>query len=63
MGKLIDTMATALTAVMYYISAAISVITRNKYLMYISVIAFITIVMRPTSFRLGRLFSYNASRY
>lgn len=63
MGKLIDTMATALTAVMYYISAAISVITRNKYLMYVSVIAFLTIVMRPTSFKLGRLFSYNASRY
>lgn len=63
MNKLIDTMANALTAVLYYISAAISVITRNKYLMYISVIAFITIVMRPTSFKLGRLFSYNASRY
>lgn len=63
MSKLIDTMANALTAIMYYIAAAISVITRNKYLMYISVIAFITIVMRPTSFRLGRLFSYNASRY
>lgn len=63
MGKLIDTMATALMAVMYYISAAISVITRNKYLMYISVIAFLTIVMRPTNFKLGRLFSYSASRY
>ena len=63
MSKLIDSMASALNAVMYYISAAISVITRNKYLMYISVIAFITIVMRPTNFRLGRLFSYSASRY
>lgn len=62
MKNLFDNMATALSAIMYYISTAISAITRNRYLMIVSCIALITIVMRPTSFKLGRLLSYSASR-
>ncbi len=62
MNNLLDNMATALSAAMYYITAAISTIVKNRYLMFVSVIAAITILMRPTSFKLGRLFSYSTSR-
>lgn len=58
MSNLIDNMATALAAVMYYITAAVSTIVKNRYLMILSVIGLITIVMRPTSFKLGKLLSY-----
>lgn len=58
MSNLFDNMATALAAVMYYITAAVSTIVKNRYLMILSVIGLITIVMRPTSFKLGKLLSY-----
>lgn len=62
MKNLFDNMATALSAIMYYITAAISTVVKNRYLMFVSVIALITILMRPTNFKLGRLFQYTTSR-
>jgi len=62
MTNLFDNMATALSAVMYYIAAAVSAIVKNKYLMWISVIGLITMLMRPTNFKLGRLFQYQTGR-
>ena len=62
MSKLFDNMATTLAAIMYYITAAISTVVKNRYLMFISVIALITILMRPTNLKLGRLFQYQTSR-
>ena len=62
MANLFDNMATALSAVMYYIAAAVSAIVKNKYLMWISVIGLITLLMRPTNLKLGRLFQYQTGR-
>ncbi len=61
-GKIFDNMATALSAIMYYIAAAVSVVVKNRYLMYISIIAVITMIMKPTSFKLGRVLQYSSSR-